>query len=210
MVLNHHIPMGFTDGTFSPGIHMCYIYNDENERNSIIYRFLESGLLHGENVLCLMDTNTVDEMKERQAALGIERLSEAKHGHFSFATAREAYCPTGVFDPDKMLYKLSKFYAQSMDEGYSGVRATGEMSWATKDLPGSSRLMEYEARLNTTFMQCPITGICQYDAKRFDNKTLRDVLAVHPMIIFHGQILKNPYYIKSWWLLKRFLEPHEG
>jgi len=210
MAISHHIPMGFTEGIYAPGIHMCYIYNDENERNSIIYRFLESGLLHGENVFYFMDTYTVEEMLERKTALGIDRLYERKDGRFSFATAREAYCPTGVFDPDKMLEKLVEFYEQSVNEGYTGARATGEMSWATKGVQGSSRLMEYEARLNTKLMKCPITGICQYDAKRFGNKPLRDVLAVHPMIIFHGQIIKNPYYIKSWWLLKRFLDPHEG
>ncbi len=80
------------------------------------------------------------------------------------------------------------------------------MSWAIRGIPGSSRLMEYEARLNSTFMKYPITGICQYDSKRFDNATLRDVLAVHPMIIFHGRVLRNPYYIKSWWLQKKYLK----
>jgi hypothetical protein len=112
--------MGFTDGTFSPGIHMCYIYNDENERNRLIYRFLESGLLHGENVLYFMDINTVDEIRERKAALGMDRLYERKDGRFSFATAWETYCPTGVFDPDKMLEKLTEFYEQSVNEGYTG------------------------------------------------------------------------------------------
>lgn len=104
-----------------------------------------------------------------------------------------------------MLDRLSEFYTQSMDKGYTGARATGEMSWATRGVPGSSRLMEYEARLNNTRRKCPVTALCQYHASLFDNAVLRDVLSVHPMIIFHGQILKNPYYIKSWRLLKRYL-----
>jgi len=203
------VPMGFTGKTFPPGIHMCYIYNDENERNSIIFRFLESGLLNGENVSYFMDINTVDEMKEHEVALGLDKLHEEQHGHFSLGSAREVYCPTGVFDPDEMLYKVTEFYTQSMDEGYTGARATGEMSWATKGVPGSTRLVEYEARLNSTFMKCPITGICQYNLKRFDNSILRDVLTVHPMVIFKGRILKNPYYIKSWWLLKEYLGLNE-
>ena len=209
MAPHKEVPMGFIDGVFSPGIHMCYIYNDEDERNRIIYRFLESGLQNGENVSYFMDTNTADEMSKRQAALGVDKLHEKQQGRLSVATAQEAYCPTGVFDPDEMLYKLTEFYAQSLDEGYTGARATGEMSWATKGLPGSSRLMEYEARLNSTYIQCPITGICQYDAKRFENATLRDVLGVHPMVIFHGQILRNPYYTKSRWLLKKVLGLNE-
>jgi hypothetical protein len=83
------------------------------------------------------------------------------------------------------------------------------MSWVKRGVPGSPRLMEYEAHLNQTLIKYPITAICQYKAKCFDNRILQDVLAVHPMIIFHGRILKNPYYITSWWLLKRYLRLNE-
>ncbi|MBP1745400.1 MAG: MEthanogen/methylotroph, DcmR Sensory domain [Deltaproteobacteria bacterium] len=205
MAPKKEVLMGFTGKTFPPGTHICYIYNDEDERNRIIYRFLESGLLNGENVSYFMDINTADEMKEHQAAMSADKLYKEQKGHFSLATTKEAYCPTGIFIPDDMLDRLSEFYTQSMDEGYTGARASGEMSWAARGGPGSSRLMEYEARLNSTFMKCPVTAICQYHANLFDNDMLRDVLAVHPMIICHGQIVRNPYYIKSWWLLKRFL-----
>jgi len=210
MTHNHQVPMGFADRAFPHGTpHMCYIYTDEDERKRIIFRFLESGLLNGENVSYFMDINTADE-KEHEVALGLDKLNTEQHGHFSLGTAREAYYPTGVFDPDEMLHKVTEFYAQSMDEGYTGARASGEMSWATKGVPGSTRLLEYEARLNSTFMKCPITEICQYNLKRFDNSILRDVLTVHPMVIFKGRILKNPYYIKSWWLLKKYLGLNEG
>ncbi len=210
MARSNEVPMGFTKETFSPGMHMCYIYNDEEERKRIIFRFLESGLLNGENVLYIMDSNTAGEMEEQKLALGLDKLHTGQQGRFSSAIARDAYCPTGMFNPDEMLYRLTEFYEQSVEEGYTGARASGEMAWATKKASGSTRLMEYEARLNNTFMKCPITAICQYHAERFDNATLREVLAVHPMIICHGRILKNPYYIKSWWLLKKFLGLNEG
>jgi hypothetical protein len=32
--------------------------------------------------------------------------------------------------------------------GYSGFRISGEMSWALSDLPGTERLIEYEANVN--------------------------------------------------------------
>jgi hypothetical protein len=205
MAPNKEVPMGFTGETFPPGTHMCYIYSDEDERKGIIFRFLESGLLNGENVSYFMDVNTADERKEHQAALGMDNLYKEQPGHFSLATAREAYCPTGVFVPDEMLGRLSEFYTQSMDEGYTGARATGEMSWATRGIPGSSRLMEYEALLNSILRRCPVTVICQYHAKCFDNRMLRNVLTVHPLMVFRGRIVRDPYYIKSWWLLNKYL-----
>ena len=203
------VPLGFTGETFPPGIHMCYIYNDEDERRRIIFQFLESGLRNGEKVSYFMDANTADTMKECQSALDVDKLFEEQQGHFSVATTREAYCPTGIFVPDEMLDRLSAFYTRSVTEGYAGARVAGEMSWAVREVPGSFRLMEYEARINTALMHYPVTAICQYDARCFDGRMLRDVLAVHPMIILHGQILKNPYYVQSWWLLKRHLALHE-
>jgi MEDS: MEthanogen/methylotroph, DcmR Sensory domain len=197
------VPLGFTGETFPPGIHMCYIYSDEGEREKIIFRFIDSGLRNGENVSYFMDVSTVDEMEQRQSARGMDRLSEKQQGHLSFATTKDVYCPTGIFVPDDMLDKLTDFYTRSIEAGYTGARATGEMSWALRGIPGSFRLMEYEARVNTALMHYPVTAICQYDARCFDGTALRDVLAVHPMIILHGQVLKNPYYVQSWWLLKR-------
>jgi hypothetical protein len=198
------VPMGFTGETFPPGIHMCYIYGDEDERKRIIFQFLASGVRNGEKVSYFMDVNITDEMEKWQSALGMDRLFEGQRGHLSLATTRETYCPTGTFVPDEMLDRLSDFYTQSIKEGYTGARVTGEMSWAVRDVPGSFRLMEYEARVNTALMNYPVTAICQYDAHCFDRRMLRDVLAVHPMVILHGQILKNPFYINSWWLLKRY------
>ncbi|MGD9579230.1 MAG: MEDS domain-containing protein [Syntrophorhabdus sp.] len=203
---SYKVPMGFTGEEFPPGMHICYIYTNEEERKWIIFRFLESGLLKGEKVSYFIDTETPDKMKEQQTALGIDELYQEYREIFTLASTRETYYPTGTFVPDDMLFWLSEFYTRSVEEGYTGTRASGEMSWAIRGIPGSSRLMEYEARLNSTFMKYPITGICQYDSKRFDNATLRDVLAVHPMIIFHGRVLRNPYYIKSWWLQKKYLK----
>jgi len=206
MAHNCKIPLGFTDEEFPPGIHMCYIYADEEERRRVIFRFLESGLLNGEKVSYFMDADTEDTMKEQRAVLGIDTLYQEQQEHLSLASTKDAYYPTGRFVPDDMLCLLSDLYTQSRDAGYTGTRASGEMSWATRDISGSSRLMEYEALLNHTLKKYPITAICQYNAKRFNNSVLRDVLAVHPMIILHGRVLKNPYYIKSWWLLKKYLE----
>jgi hypothetical protein len=173
MTAGKEVPMGFTGETYPPGIHMCYIYKDEEERKRIIFKFLESGLLNGEKVSYFMDTNTSDEMKEHQAALGVDRLYEKHQGHLLLATMNEICCPTGTFVPDDMLYRLSEFYAQSIDEGYTGARSSGEMSWATRGIPGSSLFMDYEARINDTLRHYPITAICQYNVRCFDNKTLR-------------------------------------
>jgi hypothetical protein len=70
------------------------------------------------------------------------------------------------------------------------------MSWALRGIPGSERLIEYEALVNDVLVTHPVTAICQYDATRFDGASIFDVLKVHPMMVVHGLVVKNPYYVK--------------
>ncbi len=64
--------------------------------------------------------------------------------------------------------------------------------------------MEYEARVNEISTTHPLTPICQYDANLFDGATILDVLKAHPMMIVHGQIVQNPYYMRP----EEFLKAH--
>ena len=96
-----------------------------------------------------------------------------------------------------MLNTLKEFHEKAIAEGCSGSRATGEMTWALKDIPGSDRLIEYEAKINDIVAEYPFTAMCQFDATQFDGGLIFDCLKVHPYVIAHGQIVRNPFYIKS-------------
>ena len=103
-----------------------------------------------------------------------------------------------------MLNNLRLLYEQSEKHDYPSARVSGEMSWALKGIPGSERLMEYEALVNEVFLTHPITAICQYDANQFSGEEILNVLNVHPIMVVHGQIVQNPYYMKHEDLLKSF------
>lgn len=189
------ISLGFTPDLFPHGTHICYIYKDEDERREVIAKFVESGLVGGELVGYFVDAVSPEEMRDHLASLGISLAPEARQEQLAIADAVETYCCDGCFEPAAMLEKMGAFYGRSQQEGYSGARATGEMAWALRGIPGSEKLIEYESRLNLLVEQSPITLICQYDANRFDGATIYDVLNVHPMMIVRGQVVRNPYYV---------------
>lgn len=190
------VSMGFTAEQFPAGTHMCYIYNDDKERKELIARFLESGLNEKEKVGYFVDTLSPDEMRAQLRELGVRLPPEMDERDFSITSAQEVYCPNGIFVPENMLQTLRLAYKRSRDEGFPGIRVSGEMSWALRGMPGSERLMEYEAGVNTVLQEYPVTAICQYDARRFDGAMIFDVLNVHPMMIIRGQVVRNPYYIE--------------
>jgi hypothetical protein len=50
-----------------------------------------------------------------------------------------------------MIALLESETEQALADGYAALRVTGEMGWALRGLPGSERLIEYEAKLNRFF-----------------------------------------------------------
>ena len=198
------IPMGFTDQAFPAGTHMCFIYSDDEERRSTMSRFLDAGLHSGEKVGYFVDSATPDDVRGWLAEKGVDIPDDAEGDQFSVTSAEETYCPGGQFVPDTMLDRLRMYYDQAIEQGYPGGRVTGEMAWALKGIPGSDRLIEYEARVNLVVLTHPVTAICQYDANLFDGATILDVLRVHPMMVVRGQVVRNPYYVKPEEFLRTY------
>ena len=199
------VDMGFTEEKFHCGTHLCLIFSDEGERQKAIFKFLAAGLAANEKVDYLVDTKTPQEFKDGFLESVDETLIKSgRLRNLDLWVAENTYCPRGKFVPDDMLNTLGSLYTQAREKGYSNARASGEMSWALKGIPGSDRLMEYEALINERVITHPITAVCQYDTRLFDGKTIFDVLKVHPMVIVHGQIIQNPFYMKPQDFLKSY------
>jgi len=174
---------------------MCYIYNDDNERRDFVSKYVESGLAGHEKVRYFVDLKSPQDIPVALSAHGLDLPSDIDARGLSITRALDTYCPDGTFLPERMLEKLRWMHSSSIGEGYGGARVSGEMSWALRGVPGSERLTEYDALINTIVREYPTTAVCQYDARRFDGATLFDVLAAHPMMIIRGQVVRNPYYV---------------
>ena len=196
------ISLGFTDERVSEGLHICYIYNNESERQAVMAQYLKSGLLDNEKVLCLIDDISQKDMIEELRTLDV------REDALTVLESVKGYCPSGVFDPDRTLNLIQAFYHQAVEaEGFVGARGTGQMGWSLDHhLASIENLVEYEARVNDLVEAHPYTACCQYDARQFSGEVIMDVLSVHPMIIIRGQLLNNPYYIPP----QTFLAEYRG
>jgi hypothetical protein len=201
------ISLGFTTERFPAGTHMCYLYDDDTQRRDVVSKYVESGLQGREKVGYFVDLTSSQEMPAQLSALGIDLPPGIDARGLSIARALDTYCPDGTFLPERMLEKLRSMYRSSIAEGYAGARAGGETSWALQGIPGSERLIEYEALINIVVREYPTTVVCQYDARRFDGATLFDVLNVHPMMIVRGQVVRNPYYVAPEQFLTKHVAP---
>ncbi len=146
-----------------PGSHLCWIYETEEEHQAVLRPFLHRGLELGEKVLYIADTRADKVIMGYLQADGLDGESYVTSGQLSILSAKDAYVRNGVFDPDDMIGLLRMESERALVEGYPALRVTGEMSWALQGLPGSERLIEYEAKLSEFFPGSKCLTICQYE-----------------------------------------------
>ncbi len=199
------VSMGFARETVPLGTHMCLIYTDDDERMSLIAKFLEAGLAANELVGYFADDLPPAETKKVLLSRMSKNMSAERGSRLDVRKATDVYCPRGQFEPEEMLAGLRNLCVRAKKEGYASMRASGEMSWALRGIPGSDRLVEYEALINEVISTHPFTPICQYNANLFDGMTLFNILRVHPMMIVRGRVVHNPYYEKPREFLKTYL-----
>ncbi len=198
------ITLGATNDSFPEGTHMCLIYDDDEQRKKVISKFLADGTTAGEQVGYFVDSTSREEVRGWLSDMDVRLPDEDQGGDFELFRAVDVYCPEGMFVPEDMLERLRDCYGRALGADYTGARVSGEMTWALRGIPGSERLVEYEALINELSEVHPVTPICQYDARSFDGATLLNVLKVHPMMIVQGQIVRNPYYMKPGEFLATF------
>jgi hypothetical protein len=167
-----------------PGDHYCGIYRTDEDHRAIIVDFVKQGIARDEKMFYLVNMQTAEQLKATLAAAGIEVDALIEKGQLVILTAKEAYLRDGQFDPDKMIQLLTDETEKALAEGYTALRATGEMTWALAGEPGSERLVEYESRLNHFFPNSKCYAVCQYDRRRFDAEMLLDILHTHPKVLY--------------------------
>jgi len=185
-------------GDLKANDHLCFIYESREEWLEAVVPFILSGLEHGEKCIYVVDANTTREIKAilKEAGLAVDE-AEAK-GQLSIIHERDTYTQEGFFDPDLMIGLLRSETEKALQESYSALRVTSEMSWALRDYSGAERVLEYEAKLNKDlFPAYPCVALCQYDRWKFNPDTIKGVVLTHPLLIRGGQVYRNFYYIES-------------
>jgi hypothetical protein len=200
--LKKEMDMDFTKTQFPEGVHVCLIYDRDDDRQKIVSEYMAAGLKQGEQIRYLNDTTEAETV--RSWLLEMEVALPEDDPALKVLSAESAYYPNGYFAPRELIPTLPPRYELARKAGYTGQRSCGEMTWVLKGIPGSDRLLEYEALLNTVVAHFPHSGMCQYDARRFDGATLFKVLKLHPWMIVRGKIVQNPYYMLPQEFLEEF------
>ncbi|MDB6029823.1 MAG: histidine kinase [Verrucomicrobiales bacterium] len=175
------------------GHHAALLYRTPQEQFESVIPFILIGLLRKERCLYVAGENTVQAILGQLKAAGVDVEREQRRGALNVAPGREVFLKSGMFQPEKMLGELQAETAKALEDGFSGLRATGEMTW-TLDVPGALEdLVQYEAALDRLFPK-KLTGLCQYNEYSFRGALLGEMIYLHPRVIAKGQVMQNPWY----------------
>ena len=198
------ISLGFTRQEFPPGVHVCQIFSNDDERQESLLKFILSGLQAGERTCCFSDQISKEAVGEFLGHYGISLSESLNTGTLTLAGTKPTYFQDNRFDPDRMLGMLAQYQEDSVAKGFTAARLIGEMSPEIQQIEGGNRLLEYESRVSLLLRDHPVTTVCQYDARCFDGAVIMDILKVHPFMVIRGSVVRNPFFMSP----EEFL-PHQ-
>ncbi len=167
---------------FVHGDHVCLFYQSEDSLTDILVHYIIEGLEKEEKCFFIQKPSVVDRIKHRLSSAQIDVEREIARGSLLFQTHEQIYFPDGKFEPEAIVDTVGENVEKTIQDGFSGLRTAGDLTWAIENPEYHKRVLEWELTVPKCYSGGPpLLGICQYPAKTTPAKlrtTLRDA---HPM-----------------------------
>lgn len=172
------------------GDHAAFFFTTNEERLAFVIPYIIRGLRNFERCIYITDENTVPDILAKFAEAGVDVGSATANGALSVVTKHDSYLRHGAFEPERMIEDLDREVRLSLQSGFSGLRVTGEMSWAL-DLPSALvRLCEYEENLRRHWPS-QLAGLCQYNEMLFPGDLVKKMTSCHGVFVRGGKIFRH-------------------
>ncbi|MGO8795053.1 MAG: MEDS domain-containing protein [Candidatus Sulfotelmatobacter sp.] len=173
------------------GDHVAYFFKNNEERLGFVIPYMVSGLRKMERCVYVADENTVPDILSEFKKAGIDIDAATSSGALSVLTKHDTYLRHGIFEPERMIADLDRDVRHPLQSGFTGLRITGDMSWAL-DLPYAlSRLCDYEHELYHRW-PAQLSGLCQYNETLFPNDVIERMASCHWIVVRDGNMVRHP------------------
>lgn len=169
------------------GDHLCVLYESDDELIAVSAAYLAEGLQRGERCLFVArDKELLRRCREALARHGVDVETAWRSGAYVDATNADVHLAHGEFNAERMLGFLNRTLEAALDDGFTGLRTCGDMSWLLDAPHGTEQAIEYEGLLNPFFQGVRGIGMCLYDARRLPPSTLHAALETHTFAVVDG------------------------
>jgi anti-anti-sigma regulatory factor len=177
------------DGIAS-GAHVCAFIDSCAVQEELITEFVATGLERRERVVYFADDHSPDRVLGVLRAGGVATAEPVAQGQLVVVPMQQERPQERPFDPDRRIAELNGAIDTSLEEGFSGFRATGEQ-WVTRELPRTEVLLQYEVKVGELCAARSVSGLCQYDT-RFCTAPLLDAAGdLHDHVVRNALVSGN-------------------
>lgn len=176
------------------GDHTCILYNSTQQQMRAVIPFFQKGFEDGDHCLYVVNEHSIEEVESRFEEGGLDVQAQKDRGALSFATAEDSFLRKGSFSVDAMLDFVDAHIDTIGEDGFSGFRSAGEMSWILNTATSPEEMIEYEARLNNILEDRRAILLCEYNDEKFPADIVQKILATHPIAVVEDLVCSNPFY----------------
>jgi anti-anti-sigma factor len=165
--------------------HACLLYASDAERWDVAAAYVDAGLRAGERVIYVADEEEPGSVVAALTAAGANCARHRSAGQLQISRAISLGDPTS-FDPIRLTDRWRRLAEGAVDEGFRGLRAVVDGSWALRDGLGVDAVIEYERTVHRLFATHPISAICLYDERQWAGEAILRAAGAHPAILCGG------------------------
>jgi hypothetical protein len=158
--------------------HACLTFGESEELFDLTAAFIRDGLAAGLKVVCLSGAGpgpVAGELGRR----GVGVQPAIARGQMTVAGWEGRLLSGQAFRADTAVSWLAEELQSCRKQGFPGLRASLDMSWALRPVAGIEELPQFEEGIAAALAGSTAAVLCQYDRERFDPVTLASVAGFH-------------------------------
>ncbi len=178
-----------------PGAHLCVIFDrDPSEQLQALVPYFRRGLDTGERCIYLADDLSIHELRCALLDSGIDVDKATSSGALGL-WGRDQWHQPGELDTAGTASPLGDLIAESLADGFKGLRLAVEMTCALGPQIDAERLEHWEVSINEILAAgLPARIVCQYSRALLGPDAVESAFATHPLMVLGGEVCPNPFY----------------
>jgi PAS domain S-box-containing protein len=166
------------------GTHLCQLYNTKQDLLEILVPYFMEGLRSNE--FCIWITSpplTAEEAKKQLETALPDLAGYIKKGQIEIINYEQWYLNNGKLDPAQVFQKCLNKEKTALNNGFDGIRLSGNTFWVNSDL-WSSSFAAYEKELTTVICRHNILALCTYCLTNWNGTSVLEILRSHVGTLF--------------------------
>lgn len=160
------------------GTHFCQFYQTKENLMDILIPYFKTGLENNE--FCMWVTSqplTVKEAEEAFKSTVPDADIYLEKGQIEIISYNDWYVKDGIFDSERILNGWMDKLNLALDNGYDGMRITGNTFWLEKE--DWADFMQYEEEIDKVLGSYNMIAICTYSLDKCSTDDVIDVVNNH-------------------------------